>query len=89
MYAERATLVVHSDDLIRQQALAVFAAATGSCACEHSPGRPGPLAEEMRIQSMESIDEDMVRVTLVHRDVWDASEVTVRRHNGTELRSVG
>lgn len=87
MYAERISVIVSTDDLIRAQAHAVMAAAHG-----HDLARGPSLVDEMRVQSWEPVDEEHTRVELVHRDLFSptamAGRLQTRDGNDYELREV-
>lgn len=81
MYCERVALVVDRQEWAREVALAAFRAAGQTT-------QPGVLAHSLRYQSEELVDEDNVRITLVHEDLYETHKVSIDVTPTVALRPV-
>lgn len=70
MYCEQVAFVVDRKEWSRAVALAAFRAAG-----QTAP--PGVLANSLRFQSEEIVDDDNVRITLVHEDLYEIRNVSI------------
>lgn len=79
MYAEGMVFVVNKDELTREFSRTVVRVAGGT---------PGVLSDELRVQRYEQIDDDNVRISLVHRDLYEECAAVIDTSD-MKLRAVG